>query len=240
MRFVKQHVNISIQNNDVSTYENNRPKRHSSLLPNNIRGLLIAPSGGGKTNLLLSLITDKNGIEFENIYLYCKTMEQPKYKYLNEVLRPIKDIGFYTFTSSDDVIETSKYKKNSLIVFDDVQQDSELTKNVVRGLFSTGRHRNLDLLYLAQSYTRLPKNIRNNSNFIAIFKINEVDMKYIFSEFSVGSDMSFTEFRNFCFEAWRKPFGFACISLEHDRDSGRYRKNLDEYLHIGNDYNKNI
>lgn len=52
----------------------------------------------GKTNVLLSLIADKNGLEFENIYLYCKTLDQDKYKYLAEVLKPIKDLGFYTFT----------------------------------------------------------------------------------------------------------------------------------------------
>lgn len=201
---------------------------------------LLGPSGTGKTNVLLSLIADKNGLEFENIYLYCKTLDQDKYKYLAEVLKPIKDLGFYTFTSSENVLNINQIKKNSLIIFDDVLHDSEINKNVVRSLFSMGRHRNLDVVYLVQSYARLPKHIRNNSNFIIIFRIDEVNLKYIYSEFSVASDMTFIEFRNFCFEVWREPYNFACISLDHPRDAGRYRKNFEEYLQFDGNKSKNI
>lgn len=171
MRFVKQKLEIPIRNNDIHTCaSDNAPKRHSELLPNNVRCIISGPSACGKTNVLLSLIESKNGLKFENLYLYCKTLDQDKYKYLNEILRPIQGIGFYTFTSSEDVLDPTQMKKNSLIVFDDVINDSSINRGVVRNIFTLGRHRCIDVVYLVQTYTKLNKHlIRDNCNITILF-----------------------------------------------------------------------
>ena len=44
-------------------------RRHGELLPNNIRGIFCGPSNCGKTNALLTLITNPSGLKFENICL---------------------------------------------------------------------------------------------------------------------------------------------------------------------------
>lgn len=240
MRFAKQQIDIPVGNSDehTSSKSMNR-KRHSELLPNNLRCIIAGPSGCGKTNILISLIESEHGVKFENIYLYSRTLEQEKYKYLCQLLQPIKEIGCYTFTSSDKIIEPNQMEKNSLIVFDDVINDSVINKTVVRNIFTQGRHRNLDVVYIVQSYTKLSKHlIRDNCNFLILFKQDDINLRHAFNDFSVSSDMNFHEFREFCNECWRKPFGFICISLEHALNNGRYRKNFNEYLNFGNNSHK--
>lgn len=232
MRFAKQQIDIPVGNIDERTARNSlKKKRHSELLPNNLRCIIAGPSGCGKTNMLISLIESEHGLKFENIYLYSKTLDQEKYKYLCEMLRPIKEIGCYTFTASDKIIEPNQIEKNSLIVFDDVINDRGINKTVVRNIFTLGRHRSLDVVYIVQSYTKLSKHlIRDNCNFVMLFRQDDLNLRHVYNDFGVSADMNFNQFRTFCIECWRKPFGFACISLEHEFNKGRYRKNFNEYL----------
>lgn len=235
MRFIKQSIEIPVRNNDSHTSASveNVPKRHSDLLPNTVRMIIAGSSGTGKTNVLLSLIESENGLKFENLYLYCKTLDQDKYKYLNQILRSIDGIGFYAFSSSENVLDPSEMKRNSLIVFDDVINDSAINRGIVRNIFTLGRHRCLDVVYLVQSYTKLNKHlIRDNCNFVIMFRQDDTNLKHVFNDFGVNADMKFEEFRNFCLECWREPYGFACVSTEHPRDAGRYRKNFEEYLQL--------
>lgn len=232
MRFAKQSIDIPVVNTDERTsMRSSKTKRHSDLLPNNLRCIIAGPSGCGKTNVLISLIESEHGLKFENLYLYSKTLDQNKYKYLCEMLRPIKEIGCYTFSASDDIVEPNQMKKNSLIVFDDVINDREINKTVVRNIFTLGRHRNLDVVYIVQSYTKLDKHlIRDNCNFVILFRQDDLNLKHIYNDFGVNADMKFEQFREICLECWREPFGFACISLEHQVNAGRYRKNFNQYL----------
>lgn len=236
MRFVKHSLEIPIRNNDTQTCINSGEKmarRHSELLPNNVRAIICGSSGCGKTNILISLIESENGLKFENIYIYSKTLDQDKYQYLRKILLPIKGMGYYTFNSSENVLNTNQMKKNSLVVFDDVINDSEINRTVVRNILTLGRHRSIDVVYLVQSYTKLNKHlIRDNCNFVILFRQDDTNLKHVYSDFGVNSDMKFDEFRNFCLECWRQPFGFACISLEHPINDGRYRKNFDEYFKL--------
>lgn len=232
MRFAKQLINIPVRNIDESTRMNSKKtERHSALLPNNLRCIIAGSSGCGKTNVLISLIESEHGLKFENLYLYSKTLDQDKYKYLCELLRSIKEIGCYTFSGSENVNDPNLLKKNSLIVFDDVINDREINKTAVRNIFTLGRHRCLDVIYLVQSYTKLNKHlIRDNCNFIILFRQDDLNLKHVYSDFGVNADMKFEQFRKLCLECWREPFSFVCISLEHQVNSGRYRKNFDQYL----------
>lgn len=232
MRFTKQSIDIPVENADEHTNQNaNKIRRHSYLLPNNVRCIIAGPSGCGKTNVLISLIESEHGLKFENLYLYSKTLDQNKYQYLCEMLYSIKEIGCYAFSASDDVIEPNQMEKNSLIVFDDVINDRSINRTIVRNIFTLGRHRNLDVVYIVQSYTKLDKHlIRDNCNFIILFRQDDLNLKHIYNDFGVNADMKFEQFREMCLECWRKPFGFACISLENEVNSGRYRKNFNQYL----------
>lgn len=83
MRFIKHAAEISVRNIDegASGHQPNG-RRHSELLPNNLRCITAEPNGCGTTNLLISLIESENGVKFENLYIYSKSLEQDKYRYL--------------------------------------------------------------------------------------------------------------------------------------------------------------
>lgn len=232
MRFVKQSVEIPVKNIDeFSSGCKSKEKRHSALLPNNLRCIIAGPSGCGKTNLLISLIESENGVKFENLYVYSKTLEQDKYKYLHKILAPIKGIGYNTFSSSEDVIAPNEAKRNSVFIFDDVICDKN--QSCVRNLFCTGRHYETDVIYLTQTFTKLSKHlIRDNCNFVILFKQDDMNLRHAYNDFGVNCDMKFEDFRKFCLECWRQKYGFVVIDLESELNNGRYRRNFSDFLHL--------
>ena len=128
------------------------------------------------------------------------------------MLRSIKEIGCYTFSTSQNVIEPNQMKKNSLVVFDDVINDRGINKTVVRNIFTLGRHRCLDVVYIVQSYTKLDKHlIRDNCNFVILFRQDDLNLKHVYNDSGVNADMKFEQFRKLCLDCWREPFGFVCI-----------------------------
>lgn len=144
-------------------------------------------------------------MKFENIYIYSKSLYQPKYQYLEKILKRIKGIGFYKYSENDEIIEPSNAKKNSIFVFDDIICDKQ---NNVSAFFSMGRHKEVDCFYLCQSYTRIPKQlIRDNANMLVIFKQDNNNLKHIFNN-HVNPDMTFTEFETICRFCWNKNSDF--------------------------------
>ena len=228
MRLVKQHKNILIRNIDSCTNANSNI-RHSSLLPNSIRALIVGPSNCGKTNVMIGLLESPNGLKFENIYLYSKSLYQPKYEYLQKLISPIKGMGYYTFSDNESVIPPDEAKNNSVMIFDDVACEKQ---NNIRAYFCMGRHKNVDSFYLCQTYTRIPKHlVRDNANMIIMFKQDEMNMKHIYDD-HVGSDMRYEKFQEICQECWKDKYGFLVISKDDELNNGRYRKLFDYFITI--------
>lgn len=228
MRFVKQHTNIRVRNLDF-IQKNRNKRRHSVILPNSLRALIVGPSNCGKTNIMINLIESPNGLKFENIYLYSKSLHQPKYEYLKKLISPLKNIGFFPFTENEHVIPPDKAKPNSIMIFDDVACQKQ---NNIRSYFAMGRHHNIDSFYLCQTYTHIPKHlVRDNANMIFIFKQDELNMKHIYRD-NVGSDMKIEKFYDMCRECWKDRYGFLIISKDDAIECGRYRKGFDVFIYI--------
>lgn len=158
------------------------------------------------------------------------------YSNLEKLLSPLDGIGFYTFSSSDDVIAPDKAKKNSIFIFDDVVCDKN--QENIKNFFCLGRHFGIDVIYLTQTFTKVSKHlIRDNCNFIILFKQDMVNLKHVYNDYNVMCDMSFDEFCSFCHECWRKPYGFVVIDMDSAPDAGRYRKEFNSFLQC---YKNNI
>lgn len=230
MRFCKQIVDIPVGNSnawdpDVET----KSKRHSALLPNTIRCIIAGPSNCGKTNLLINLIISENGLKFENLYVYSKTLWQAKYKYLRQLLQPMPGTGYFASSSSEELVEPRAAKPNSVIIFDDVI--CEKNQDIIKNYFSLGRHHSVDSFYLTTTYTRVGKHlIRDNCNFLIFFRQDDLNLKHIYNDMGVGCHMKFEQFQNFCFECWSEKFGFVVIDLDSEVDFGRYRKGFSDFL----------
>lgn len=230
MSFVKQPLTLPVKNLDCHT-EKEITKKHGALFPNSIRAIICGPSNCGKTNLLISLIVDPNGIRFENIYIFSKSLHQPKYKMLEKILNPIDGLGWYAFSNNNDVPSPSEVKPNSIMIFDDVacsKQDN------IRSYFCMGRHNSLDSFYLCQTYSHIQKHlIRDNTNFVIIFKQDDLNLRHIYSD-HVNTGLTFDQFRNICMTCWVDKYGFVVIDKDSELNNGRYRKGFDEF------YNKTI
>jgi len=225
MKIVKQKESLPISNLDV--VDNTRiKKKHGSLLPTSIRSLICGTSGCGKTNLMLSLLYDPNGLKFRNVYIYSKSLYQPKYAFLQEVMK-IPGMGYFPYKENDEIVHTNKAKRHSIFIFDDVACDKQ---EKIREYFCMGRHRDIDSFYLCQTYTRIPKHlIRDNACLIILFKQDMRNLRNVFDD-HVGGDMTFEKFKEMCGECWREKFGFLTIDKESELNKGRYRKNLDQYI----------
>jgi len=234
MRFVDQVIKLRVDNIDSLSLCNNgaapSAPRHGPLFPNTIRALIVGPSGCGKTNLIFTLLVHENGIKFENVYIYSKTLDQAKYVMLDKILSGVPDVKLYKFSENETVIQPEKALPNSVFLFDDVITNNH---NIVRSYFTRSRHHLIDVCYLAQSYSRVPKQlIRDNANFIVLFKQDEMNLKHVYDEHCSG-DIKYSEFKDFCMTCWRGGrFEFVVISSENARDNGRYRHGFDKYVII--------
>lgn len=228
MRIIQQVKNLPVENFDFIE-DVKKPNKHSILLPGSFRAIFCGPSGCGKTNAILSLIFHPNGARFENIYVYSKSLYQPKYQLLRDVLNQVKGVQYFPFKDNDEIIDVGKARKNSLFVFDDVICDRQ---DKIREYYSMGRHKSIDTAFLTQTYSKVQKQVlRDNCNVIVLFKQDDTNLKHVFDE-HVSSDLSFDDFKMLCAECWKEKYGFLTIVKDFDLSNGRYRLGFDRYIKL--------
>ena len=105
--------------------------------------------------------------------------------------------------------------QNCCVVFDDMLDSNQ---KLIDPFFTRGRHNDLDVYYLSQSYFDLPKRtIRNTSNIIILFQQTLEDVEHIYRDIA-GFDMSNDEFKSLCREAWRDPYNYLLINRLEDKN----------------------
>ena len=225
MDFKKQTIKLPVINFDTFTEPHREKyKRHGELLPNNIRACITGPSNCGKTNTLLALLTHPHGLKFENIYLYSKSLNQPKYKFLSQLIEPIEGIEYLSFHEHDTVISPDEAHPNSIMIFDDIACEKQ---DNVKAFYCMGRHKNVDCFYLCQSYAQVPKHlVRDNVNFLIVFRQDDINLKHIYND-HVTTDMTYQSFKNLCSSCWNDKHSFLVIDKEREINNGRYRKGFD-------------
>ncbi len=231
MDFKQTGIKLPVANFDSIVEKEERKKRHGDLLPSSIRAIITGPSGYGKTNSLLTLLTHPNGLRFENVYVYSKSLNQPKYQFLKELLEPIDGIQYFTFSENEEVIAPENTLPNSIMVFDDISCEKQ---NNVKAFFCKGRHNDVDCFYLCQSYAATPKHlVRDNVNLLILFRQDEVNLKHVYQD-HVNTDMDFEKFKNLCAKCWGNMYSFIVIDKERGINDGRYRKGFDCFaINIG-------
>ena len=180
-----------------------------TLCNNCNRTLIVGPSFCGKTHLLLN--------KLQLIRLYDKE------KQIHIITR---SPGQYTNTEIEDISvdedledRTIQGFQNCCVVFDDMLDTSQ---KLIDPFFTRGRHNDLDVYYLSQSYFDLPKRtIRNNSNIIILFQQTLKDVEHIFRDIA-GFDMSYDEFKSLCKEAWRDKYNYLLINRLEGKNGSKY------------------
>ena len=186
--------NNQIDNNQIddnNENHNNQIDDNNNQIENNCnRTLIVGPSFCGKTHLLLNKLQlirlDDNT---RKIHIITRSPEQ-----YNKI--EIEDVSVEENLGDKSIQDF----QNCCVVFDDMLDSNQ---KLIDPFFTRGRHNDLDVYYLSQSYFDLPKRtIRNNSNIIILFQQTLKDVEHIYRDIA-GFDMSNDEFKSLCREAWR-------------------------------------
>ena len=152
---------------------------------------MVGCSFAGKTHLILKILAR---IPNRDIYIITKS---PPDQYSNSKFK-IKEI-------SDEIKPVSEYGIG-IIVFDDILGSSN--SKFIDQYFIRGRHNNLDIYCLSQSYFDLPKRtIRNNSNKVILFNQTLNDTEHIYRDVA-GYDMNYDEFKELCRKSWEEEYNY--------------------------------
>ena len=92
----------------------------------------------------------------------------------------------------------------------------------IEPFFTRGRHKDIDVYYLSQSYFVLPlQTIRNNSNIIILFKQTKNGVQHIYDDIA-GLDMNYDEWKELCKMAWEEKYNYLQIDRLKEPNEGRY------------------
>ena len=224
-------------------YNNENKTEHNPKWPyipyHPYRILIVGGSRSGKTNALLNLINNQPDID--KIYLYAKDPYEAKYQYL---INKREKVGLDHFNDPKAFIEYSNdmqyvykniedynpnKKRKILLVFDDMIADLINNKKlnpVVTELFIRGGKLNISIVFITQSYFKIPKDVRLNPTHFFIMKIlNKRELQQIALNHS--SDIDFKDFMKIYKKSTTEPYSFLVNdkTLPSD-DPLRFRKNL--------------
>ena len=119
-------------------------------------------------------------------------------------------------------------KRKILIIFDDMTADMMLNP-IVTELFIRDRKLNISIVFITQSYFKVPKDVPLNSTHFFIMKIpNKRELHQIVLNHS--SDIDFKDFMNIYKKSTKEPYSFLVNDTALPSDNPlRFRKNLLNY-----------
>jgi hypothetical protein len=183
-----------------------------------------APSGTGKTNMVMNLIQHfcAGKGTFADILVLTKDKAEPLYEYLETK-------GVQVEEGLHHLPDLNKFDKdvNHLIVIDDLM----LAKNQdqVCEYFMRCRKKNVTIMYLCQHFYKCPILVRQNSNYFVILKAgNKKSLNLMLNEFTVGIDKD--QLLKMYEYATKDKFNFLMINCDESDPKKKYRHNFTDYL----------
>ena len=183
------------------------------------RMCVVGPSNSGKTNMVVDLIL--NHVHFDKLYVFAKDLEEPLYEFLKDFFNKckqvmerktdteIQDIAFFSNKLEDlpNIDEVDK-RKQHLIIFDDFV--TERHQECIEDIFVRSRKKGFSTIYISQSWFDIPKIVRLNSDYFALFNIgNKKELRSIADSHS--TKIEFNVFMELYREIMKTPYSFMLI-----------------------------
>ena len=227
--------------------------RHSHVPELPTRMLVVAPSGAGKTVLLVSLVLDIYPKAFARIYIFSPSVHIDRQwdavKEFQSKQMGVDDkkekLYFDNFSPGDlqmvidqqaritQLAKTKGMKKlyQILIILDDIADDPKITRQAkpVHELFVRGRHHCISTIASVQKYRVLAPLIRVNATDLIIFRLRSMhELNAIIEENSaVYGEKALEEMYNL---ATSEPFSFLYIKLSAKRPEEMFYIRFDSRL----------
>jgi len=204
------------------------PNFHLHKLKLPFRMCIVASSGSGKTNFLINVLKlfcsgDKG--TFQSINIITRNKDEPLYRWISSVC---EQIIITEGLSTSPALDKFDKEKNHLVVFDDLVLSKTL--DVVENYYIRARKLNCSVIFISQSYFRIPKIIRNNCSYMVLLKLSgNREVNLILSEFGLG--VSKSQLIKIYEYATSQKFSPLLIDLEAEPEA-RFRKSLLEIIDI--------
>ena len=198
--------------------EQNIKKIHPARPEDSFQLVIAGPSGSGKTNTLLNMIYFF--LHFDEIILFAKNIHQSKYQFLlNDFAKRVDpEVKYQVIQTPREIISLEEaFQGNDsqrLAIFDDFA--TLKNQDEIINYFFNGRHRNCSVIYLSQTYFKVPKNIRDTASHFCIFRFKSKEIKRIAEDMGVDTEK--------LDKATYEPYSF----LWFDRVNKKELKNFDE------------
>lgn len=236
---VTKKSTVDIRNWDDTKYGDKNFRQGHPHMPNTtMRCCMVACSGHGKTNTACDLIM--RYLSWDRLFVFSPNFEQPKYLMLKDLCdkmeidrekRAVKYVNNYNHKhpphrhiSLEDLelepiaefsptlegfnLKDLNKKNQYMIVLDDIVLQKNQTQFIE--LFSMGRHKNCQTMYLSQDWFSIPKLCRRNTNLFLLFgHLPEMNIDMIRRDAGVPLDKN--EWRDAYKRGTTEPFSFITI-----------------------------
>jgi len=119
---------------------------------------------------------------------------------------------------------------NSLLVFDDLVNQSEKEQRPIADAFIRARKRGCSLVYISQSFFAVPKLIRNNLTHIFLKQVSSMKNLVMISR-ECSLDIPKKDLVEMYEDATKDKMGFLLFDMDAEKDK-KYRKGFDEYYEL--------
>ena len=221
-----------------------------------LRGILLAPSGSGKTVLLSNLILNVYRDCFERLYIFSPSVNvdqtwQAVKDYQEKIMKvketPKEKLYFDHYNPEDlqNIIDTQHkiilHMKNRnlhklysiLIIIDDFSDDPSFSRHskLLHSLFTRGRHNSISTIVSTQKFTAVAQIIRVNATFLCIYRLrNNKDLEAFLDE--VAGTVGRKELLEMYYLATKEPYSFLYINLVSPKIQDMFYINFNQKLQI--------
>jgi len=207
----------------------NNPNFNLHRLKIAMRMCIVAPSGSGKTNFLINLISvfSRGDGTFQTITIITRNKDEPLYRWLETLS---DQIVIKEGINNTPPLDKFDKEYNHLVVWDDLVLTKDLS--MVEQYYIRARKLNVSVIFLSQSFFRIPKVIRNNCSYMVLLKLSgNREVNIILTEFGLGiTKEQLLKIYEFATRAKLQPL---IIDMEA-QPADRFRKGFNEIIDYHN------